>query len=603
MTIPADSASRPTNVRLIIVLLTTLIAVFLYIDRNCLSVVGIYVAQDAGLSPEQLGLLLSCFYWTYAIAQVPSGWLSDGFGPRLVLTLYLVGWSLCTGLMGLVYGFIMLFLLRLGCGLFQAGAYPTAAGLIRYWVPFHRRGLASSIVSIGGRLGGGIMPLLTTFLLIAFVPVSRPSTLTAEDILAGKRKNLAAILSDPAQGLRELLDKSDLDAKEKARLAVVQRFAERFPGDDGAFLRSWRLLRPKEEMPDDLFNQHVLKGLNAVLGQRDLFDTRDAQGAGQDDLPLDELRVESEARRLLDQSSAELTQEEIDRRNRLVLESALPQVIRKIYGTAWRPVVILYGVLGVFLALVFWWYFRNSPREHSGVNAAEIALIQPDATVAASPNAPPPPLPWKQFLTNRSLWLISLVQFFTNIGWAFIVTLFPAYLAKEHQVSVGESGIMSSLPLFIGIPGMFAGGWLTDWMTRKLGVKLGRLLPLCLSRFMVAAAFFLCLLMHAPWPVTIAMAMVAIFTDLGTPATWAFCLDVGGKNTAAVLGWGNMWGNIGAAVCPVLLLWIDARYGYDYVFLTCGLAFVLAGILALGVDATSRVAADEKPAREGERGQ
>src|ERR1019366_10349354 len=96
------------------------------------------------------------FSLTYAIGQIPGGWLSDRFGPRLTLALYLAIWSALTGLMGFVHGFLLLVLFRLGCGLFEAGAYPACAGLIRRWIPFEKRGLARGIASIGGRLGGTI---------------------------------------------------------------------------------------------------------------------------------------------------------------------------------------------------------------------------------------------------------------------------------------------------------------------------------------------------------------------------------------------------------------------------------------------------------------
>ncbi|MFO0966521.1 MAG: MFS transporter [Gemmataceae bacterium] len=584
-----DTPVRPTRVRYVIVLLTTLIAVLLYIDRNCLSFLGPYIAEDAGLSAAQLSILLSSFYWTYAITQVPAGWLCDGFGARLVLTIFLAGWSLCTGFMGLVYGLFLLLTLRLACGLFQAGAYPTAAGLIRHWVPFHQRGFASGVVSIGGRLGGAVMPPLTAFLLVSFVPPSAPSTLSAADVPSDQRLRLTRILNNAAANLFDGA-RTARDAEEKGRLVVVQRFVDRLPGAAKAAVRSFAFLGNENHVSDERFADTVLKGLNEVIGARDLLESQADDTDAK--LAFEELKVPAEAERLLSRSSADLTQQEVERRNRLLLETVLPGVVRKVYGAAWRPVVLVYAAAGLLLALVFWWYFRDSPREHSGVNAAEIELIQPAALAARPITAGAPPLPWRQFLTNRSLWLISIVQFLTNLGWTFLVTLFPVYLLREHRVTVEEGGWMAGVPLFVGIAGMFLGGWLTDWTTRRLGVRLGRLLPLSLSRFLVAAAFFACMVMDSPWPITIAMALVALGVDLGVPATWAFCLDVGGKNTAAVLGWGNMWGNIGSAVSPVLLQAIASDMGYEAMFATCGLVFVLAGVLSLGVDATSRVAAE-----------
>jgi len=109
-----------------------------------------YIRENEGLSESEARFLVSAFFYTYAFGQIPCGWLSDRFGTRLTLAIYLAIWSALTGLMGLAEGFVMLVAFRFGCGLFEAGAYPACAGLIRHWVPYEKRGLASGVVSIGG---------------------------------------------------------------------------------------------------------------------------------------------------------------------------------------------------------------------------------------------------------------------------------------------------------------------------------------------------------------------------------------------------------------------------------------------------------------------
>src|SRR5262245_55743431 len=116
-------ASRPTNVRYVVLALTTMVAVLLYLDRICLSIAERYVREELGISKADMGFILGSFFLTYAIGQLPGGWLSDRFGARLMLALYLAVWSAFTGLMGLAYGIGTLVFLRLGCGLFEAGAY------------------------------------------------------------------------------------------------------------------------------------------------------------------------------------------------------------------------------------------------------------------------------------------------------------------------------------------------------------------------------------------------------------------------------------------------------------------------------------------------
>jgi sugar phosphate permease len=151
--LPADTA-RAAYIRFLVVALTTLISLLLFLDRLCLSFAERYIKEDSQLSNQQMSVLLGSFFFAYALAQVPSGWLSDRYGARLMLVLYILLWSVFTGVMGLAVTFAAVLALRFGCGLAQAGAYPTSGGVVSKWVPFSERGMASGIVSLGGRVGG-----------------------------------------------------------------------------------------------------------------------------------------------------------------------------------------------------------------------------------------------------------------------------------------------------------------------------------------------------------------------------------------------------------------------------------------------------------------
>ena len=96
------------------------------------------------------------------------------------------------------------------------------------------------------------------------------------------------------------------------------------------------------------------------------------------------------------------------------------------------------------------------------------------------------------------------------------------------------------------------------------------------------------------------MAAVVFVCDLGVPATWSFAQDVGGKSVGAVLGWGNMFGNLGAAAATQIYAWADKVYfaaqtaGYEGAVppvndmsgtLYAAMAgFIVSGIAAFGID-------------------
>ena len=163
-------SERATGVRFAVVAASVAMAFILYLDRICLGeiVKSASFKADIPLDKEQIGTILGSFFLAYALAQVPSGWASDRFGTRRMLTIYIVGWSAMTALTGLAGGFIGLLLARLGCGIFEAGAYPACGGLIRRWMPFSGRARASSVVAFGGRIGGALAPVLTAWMIVAF---------------------------------------------------------------------------------------------------------------------------------------------------------------------------------------------------------------------------------------------------------------------------------------------------------------------------------------------------------------------------------------------------------------------------------------------------
>lgn len=76
-----NGVQRRTNVRWkLFILLLVLVAVN-YIDRGSISVALPIIQKEFNLPPELVGLLLSAFFWTYALMQIPVGWLIDKFGP------------------------------------------------------------------------------------------------------------------------------------------------------------------------------------------------------------------------------------------------------------------------------------------------------------------------------------------------------------------------------------------------------------------------------------------------------------------------------------------------------------------------------------------
>ena len=116
-------------------------------------------AGDEGrsrLSDAQMGYVFSAFTLAYALFEVPSGWLADRFGARLMLTRIVVWWSAMTAATGLVGGFASLVAVRFLFGVGEAGAFPSMARAYARWLPAPRArtGLRAGVDDGGARRRG-----------------------------------------------------------------------------------------------------------------------------------------------------------------------------------------------------------------------------------------------------------------------------------------------------------------------------------------------------------------------------------------------------------------------------------------------------------------
>jgi ACS family glucarate transporter-like MFS transporter len=119
------------------------------------------MSADLALSDQAMGAVFSAFALGYALAQVPSGWFADRFGPRLALSAVVSMWSLFTAWTGAVRSFGLLLVIRFLFGVAEAGAFPGGARAIYNWLPVNSRGRANGIMFSGTRLGAAFaFPLM-----------------------------------------------------------------------------------------------------------------------------------------------------------------------------------------------------------------------------------------------------------------------------------------------------------------------------------------------------------------------------------------------------------------------------------------------------------
>ena len=147
--------------RWLVIFLCFLAVAINYIDRANLAVAAPYIQKELGLGSGQMGLLLSGFFWTYALMQMPFGWFVDKVGARIALPLAVAWWSLFTAATAAASSLASMFGCRLMLGVGEAGAYPSCAKIVSQWFDIKERGFATSIFDSGSRVGSALsIPLV-----------------------------------------------------------------------------------------------------------------------------------------------------------------------------------------------------------------------------------------------------------------------------------------------------------------------------------------------------------------------------------------------------------------------------------------------------------
>ncbi len=148
-----DLPAKPDNRKSILLVLLVLSIAINYIDRTSLSIAAPYVAKELLLSPAQVGVLLSSFFWSYASFMILAGWLADTFGARWVLGIGFLIWSIATLATGFATSFTMLLAFRLVLGMGESVAFPSYSRIIASQFPSHQRGVPNSLIDAGSKLG------------------------------------------------------------------------------------------------------------------------------------------------------------------------------------------------------------------------------------------------------------------------------------------------------------------------------------------------------------------------------------------------------------------------------------------------------------------
>lgn len=258
----------------------------------------------------------------------------------------------------------------------------------------------------------------------------------------------------------------------------------------------------------------------------------------------------------------------------------------------WRAAFYILGAVGVIWSIVWYLFYRNQPKEMRGISAEEIAEA-PVTHMAVSTEKVS--IPWKSLLSSKQFWLILSMYFFYAFGSWFFFSWFPTFMELGRGFEKDQLTYAIAVPFVMSMIGNISGGYLTDKLSAKYGLKVGRK-ALGSSSLIISAVFmFLAAFIPGKMQVFIFLSLAFGIIDLMLPSAWALCIDLGKKYSGAVSGAMNTAGNLGGFVCSLIFGYVVSATGnYNLPLYIIAGMLVISAIIFMFIDPTKQIIKEEE---------
>ncbi len=235
---------------------------------------------------------------------------------------------------------------------------------------------------------------------------------------------------------------------------------------------------------------------------------------------------------------------------------------------SWRAAFWFSAVIGVVVGGVWWQSARDTPEEHPGMTPEELKEIRDGLSFGSqgSQDQGAGVISWSAILHRRDLPALVVGYFsFGYVAWIFFSWFF-LYMAQVRGFDLKSSAQYAMLPFLCMTIFCLLGGAMSDRLTSRYGLRVGR----CglASVAMLLSAIFLVLgsQVHSPQLAGVILAGGAGALYLSQSSFWSVSVDIAGRSSGVFSSMVNMGGQLGGAVTASLTPWIAQKYGWTTSF-------------------------------------
>lgn len=262
-------------------------------------------------------------------------------------------------------------------------------------------------------------------------------------------------------------------------------------------------------------------------------------------------------------------------------------VLPLVTNWGWRSVFYVFSLLGVFWAIWWWRFFRNSPAEHPDTNEPEIALI------GAPPNVRPR-IPVGRLLKSWNFWAILGVYHFFCYASNWYLFWTANYLSSQKGWESSELAAYTALPFFLAALANWTSGSLSDRLVERIGLVWGRRAVGMTGVGMAGVLILLSLAVEDRVAASVILALGFAASDMMLPVAWAVCVDVGREASGTVSGAMNTAGQAGAVIMSIGYGALIDTYGWNVPLALIACSCFLSMVIWLRIDPAQPLLGDRK---------
>ncbi|MHB8068881.1 MAG: MFS transporter [Desulfobaccales bacterium] len=269
--------------------------------------------------------------------------------------------------------------------------------------------------------------------------------------------------------------------------------------------------------------------------------------------------------------------------SRLGAAVAPPVAVFLMLTFGWRSVFYILGFLGILWAILFYFYYRDNPKDHWGVNDAELDLITANKEEVHTAKKDKKKIPWGAILKNRHIWALTFADFCYGYTLWVYLTWLPSYLVQSRGFSILKMGFYAALPLLGAMLGDIVGGLLSDHLFRKTSnLKLARCYVI-FAAFVGAVVFTLLGVYNDSALAAVFLLTAAMFfLECSNANLWAIAMDLGGDHFAGtVSGFMNTGQGVAGMISPIafgFIVDVTGSWTFPFFFST---AILMVGAFAI----------------------